>query len=116
MEIRLNKIIARGRMLEIKGTSIWVPLKYEKLSKLCFKCGSIVHGSQGCIVDVKQGCQDDSEQFGAWLHADSSTSRKTTDRYRMGEQKGKTNSEQEMLNKRGRKFRDDSFRRYRGCV
>lgn len=79
MEIDLNKMITRGRIFNIKGNKIWVPLKYEKL--LMFKCGRIVHESQGCIGTVKQGIiiQENNEQFGVWLSADTSTRRRWVD-------------------------------------
>lgn len=45
--IELNTLIARGRKINILGDEGWVSLKYEKLLRLCFYCGCIVHLSGG---------------------------------------------------------------------
>lgn len=44
IEMDLQKPISRGRTLNIIGIKIWVPLIYEKLPRLCFRCGKIIHG------------------------------------------------------------------------
>lgn len=46
IKIDLQKPISRGRSINSLGIKVWIPIKYEKL---CFKCGRIVHGSQGCL-------------------------------------------------------------------
>lgn len=48
VECDLSKVVARGRMVNIQGKSMWVPFSYEKLPKLCFKCRRILHQPQGC--------------------------------------------------------------------
>lgn len=48
IEIDLHKPIPRGRFLNLSGNKIWILFTYEKLLKICFKCGSITHGDQGC--------------------------------------------------------------------
>jgi hypothetical protein len=48
VSIELSKPLARGRMLNIQGRSIWVAYKYEKLPKFCYSCGIISHGRNGC--------------------------------------------------------------------
>lgn len=44
IEIDLDKTISRGQTINLKGNRLCIPLKYEKLPKLCFKCGRIIHG------------------------------------------------------------------------
>jgi hypothetical protein len=46
--IDLTNPIERGRALHFAGKSHWISFKYEKLPMLCFYCGRIVHGRQGC--------------------------------------------------------------------
>lgn len=41
-------MIARGRLINLNGNSVWVNLKDEKLPRMCFKCGRILHGELGC--------------------------------------------------------------------
>lgn len=49
VEIQLLKPIARGRLISINGKSVWVSFKYKKLPRMCFTCGWIVHGAEGCV-------------------------------------------------------------------
>lgn len=49
IECNLEKVIARGRTVNLDGRRIWVPLRYEKLLHMCFICGLIVHQEQGCM-------------------------------------------------------------------
>lgn len=44
----LTKPIARGRKETINGSKFWIPLKYEKLSRFCFKSGRILHEGNNC--------------------------------------------------------------------
>lgn len=39
----LTKLIARGRTITIKGVKHWIPVRYEKLPRVCFTRGYIVH-------------------------------------------------------------------------
>ncbi|XP_042942844.1 uncharacterized protein At4g02000-like [Carya illinoinensis] len=48
VEIPLCKAIARGRFIRVKGQKEWVHFRYEKLPKICFLCGWLVHGEGGC--------------------------------------------------------------------
>lgn len=45
----MGEPLARGRFLQIKGRSIWIDFKYERLPQICFSCGVIRHGSLGCL-------------------------------------------------------------------
>ncbi|KAF5454463.1 hypothetical protein F2P56_024125 [Juglans regia] len=47
IEIEIEKPLARGRTIAIKGRTYWIPLKFEKLPHFCFRCGSIIHGEGG---------------------------------------------------------------------
>lgn len=46
--LNLKKAIVRGRTVNLLGEKMWIPLRYEKLPRMCFKCGFIVHGGKGC--------------------------------------------------------------------
>lgn len=48
MEVDLLKVLVRGRMISVKGKSLWIPFKYEKLTRICFDCGRISHHGGGC--------------------------------------------------------------------
>lgn len=39
VEIKISKPLACGRLLNFKGGSLCIPLKYEKLPCFCFTCG-----------------------------------------------------------------------------
>lgn len=65
--ISLQKPIARGRLISINGTSVWVSFKYEKLPRMCFSCRWIVHGVDGCVR--KENLEGEVPQFGTWLRA-----------------------------------------------
>lgn len=41
VEVPLQKAIAGGRFLNVKGNKLWVHFKHEKLPKICFKCGGL---------------------------------------------------------------------------
>lgn len=83
IELDLQKAIPRGRPINIKGDKLWIPITYEKLPRLCFQCGRIVHGSKGCD---QRGLKA-STQYGSGLRA--SIGRKSTES-RMNAQKRPT--------------------------
>ncbi|XP_042939395.1 uncharacterized protein LOC122274420 [Carya illinoinensis] len=68
VHLDLTKPIARGRTINVRGCSFWVSFTYEKLPKICFSCGCIVHGEEGCTRDmlIKEG---EEQQYGSWLRA-----------------------------------------------
>lgn len=45
IEISLSKSLTRGRFLNINGEKQWIPIKYEKLPKVCFICEKINHSN-----------------------------------------------------------------------
>jgi hypothetical protein len=48
----ITKPLDRGRALNMGGKSTWIDFKYEKLPLLCFRCGCIIHGSNGCPIQA----------------------------------------------------------------
>lgn len=64
IEMDLTKPLARGRTICVKGEKLWISLRYEKLLRICFDCGCIVHGNQGCKGETKG-----HNQYGSWLRA-----------------------------------------------
>ncbi|XP_042980007.1 uncharacterized protein LOC122310195 [Carya illinoinensis] len=75
VEIKLQKAIARGRTIMANGKKVWLSFKYEKLPKICFSCGWILHGENGCMNE-EEGNQGSSSQFGSWLRAEDSYKRR----------------------------------------
>ncbi|XP_040997111.1 uncharacterized protein At4g02000-like [Juglans microcarpa x Juglans regia] len=73
VEICLTKKIARGRMINVRGNREWIPIQYEKLPKICFKCGQIVHISGNCSGEGGKSSETEGKtaQFRPWLHADA---------------------------------------------
>ncbi|XP_042965921.1 uncharacterized protein LOC122299602 [Carya illinoinensis] len=65
IECNLKAPLARGRTVKVAGGQIWVPFQYEKLPRMCFQCGCIVHSREGCSVGEVSG----KNQFGTWLRA-----------------------------------------------
>jgi hypothetical protein len=69
IKIDLHKPLARGRMLHLQNQSTWVAFQYEKLPKLCYQCGVVMHDRVGCDLigsRMKTG-EDDSQPYGPWL-------------------------------------------------
>lgn len=89
IEMDLRKVIARGRTVTLDEQKMRAPFTYEKLPKIHFKCGCIIHREQGCVESgIKQDHSGEREsQFGPWLRANVS--------YRgnyMGSTKGRENN------------------------
>ncbi|KAF5445531.1 hypothetical protein F2P56_034577 [Juglans regia] len=80
VECDLRKPVARGRTIAVDGRKIWVPFQYEKLPRLCFSCGRIVHGKDGC-----KESEGSVGQYGVWLRALPQNRRGAV---KVGEQKG----------------------------
>lgn len=96
IELDLRKLIARGRNANVLGNRIWVPLSYEKLPKLCFNCGRIMHGIEGCVGLEGNGS---GSQYRTWLQAyhtsrgENTKKHSNTHRECMGENEGVYNSD-----------------------
>lgn len=59
------KAVARGSTIEVEEKKLWVPFTYEKLPKMCFKCGHIIYREERCILP--RNLDDDKKnQFGPW--------------------------------------------------
>ncbi|KAF5471500.1 hypothetical protein F2P56_008288 [Juglans regia] len=72
VEIPLRRAVVRGRWIKVNETNVWANLKYEKLPKLCFQCGWLIHGEKGCVREGEgKGIGNVAqEQFGSWLRAE----------------------------------------------
>lgn len=55
IELDLIKLLARGRIVNLKGNRLWVSITYEKLPRLRFNCGKLVRGDQGCDKEGSTG-------------------------------------------------------------
>lgn len=64
----LSTILTRGRnrFLHVNGEELWIPIKYEKLPKVCFTCGKINHPNSCRPPEWKMS----PSQFGPWLWAE----------------------------------------------
>lgn len=51
IEIDLLKTLSRGRTINVKGERLCVPITYEKLPRISFWCGKLVHGQRNCEGD-----------------------------------------------------------------
>ncbi|KAF4398266.1 hypothetical protein G4B88_007545 [Cannabis sativa] len=72
--IDLNKPIFSGFFLRRqKLKDLWIKYKYERLPKLCFKCGLLTHDQSVCFKTptvVKDGSGNYYPKFGVWLKSD----------------------------------------------
>lgn len=48
IDISRTNPLARGRTICVHGERVWIPIKYEKLPRICFDYGFIAHGPEGC--------------------------------------------------------------------
>lgn len=46
IELKITKSLAQGKYIIIQGEKLWIPIKYEKLPKVSFKCRKIIHLTQ----------------------------------------------------------------------
>jgi hypothetical protein len=83
VRVNLQQPLERGWALQVAGKSNWVNFKYEKLPRMCFTYGRIMHGMRGCPVKgAQQRTADDSfKEWGVWLRANDP-------RKRAGREKG----------------------------
>jgi hypothetical protein len=65
----LTKPLARRRLLHIPNRYIWIPFKYEKLPRFCFKCGVVKHGRLGCskVRSCRPNGGEEEYPYGNWL-------------------------------------------------
>ncbi|XP_042942757.1 uncharacterized protein LOC122276936 [Carya illinoinensis] len=86
VECDLKKPLAQGRTIVVEGKKFWVPFQYEKLPRMCFKCGRIVHEKDGCKETAES-----SGQYGVWLRAIPQSRKNSVQK---GEQKEKEKREE----------------------
>lgn len=48
VDLNLYKPLVRGRTILVLEEDLWMPVKYEKLSKFCFGRGRILHEEGDC--------------------------------------------------------------------
>lgn len=63
IEVDLKKPISRGRTINVLGNKHWIPLIYEKLLRICFDCGRVIHG-EGSYKEGKAYPNNSSGQYG----------------------------------------------------
>ncbi|KAF5465138.1 hypothetical protein F2P56_015169 [Juglans regia] len=56
VELNLHKPTASGRIVMVQDKKIWLTFKYKKLPRLCFVCGWILNGVDGCSVAADTDC------------------------------------------------------------
>lgn len=51
IEMDVHKPLSQDRTIKCQGNRSWMLIKYEKLTKICFRCGKITHGRGACVVE-----------------------------------------------------------------
>jgi hypothetical protein len=73
IRVNIRKPLARGRKLKLAEETVWTHFQYERLPKICFRCGVIQHGEKGCSrweIGRIHG-SDERADFGVWMRASS---------------------------------------------
>jgi hypothetical protein len=73
IQVKMNQPLPSGWVLKLKGQSLWIGFKYERIPKFYFSCRLIYHGRNGCPwreVRRKHGTKDHQE-YRLWLRASS---------------------------------------------
>jgi hypothetical protein len=110
ISLDLSKPLARGRKINLEGTPIWIPFKYEKLPKFCFQCGVICHGPEGCTKRSEMKNQNDTNQFRPWLRVPSPPRRVERNQGDVPMKHGRNYSENIHPEKRSRRGMDGNRR------
>jgi hypothetical protein len=73
IRIDLSKPLARGRIIKLNGKDLWVAFQYEKISKFCFVCGTVVHDGRRCreVTGRRAQKREETEEYGTWLRVES---------------------------------------------
>lgn len=66
IEIDLKKPISRGRTINVLGKKLWIALTFDKLSRIYFGCGKIIHGERSC-KEMRGSLSSSSGQYGPRL-------------------------------------------------
>jgi hypothetical protein len=71
IKVNVKKPLAQERTLRIRDRSMWITFQYERLPRLCFRCGTISHGRIGCPDSGRRSRHGEEMemQFGVWLRA-----------------------------------------------
>lgn len=69
--VDITKPFMHGMLINVLGSKCWISFKYERLSNLCFNCGTIKHSASGCDQsNVGKSLHSGSQiQYGVWLRA-----------------------------------------------
>ena len=70
--IDISQPLCRGRVISLEnGKELWLSFKYERLSNLCYWCGSLTHDDRDCNLWIESGgtLPLESQQFGACIQA-----------------------------------------------
>ena len=72
VKVDISKLLCRGRVVSLEnGKELWVSFKYERLSNLCYWCGSLTHDDRDCELWIESGgtLQPEAQQYSAWIRA-----------------------------------------------
>ena len=52
--IDMSQPLSRGKVISLEsGKELWVSFKYERLSNLCYWCGSLMHDDKDCELWIE---------------------------------------------------------------
>lgn len=76
VEINFTKPLIRGKMINLQGKRSFIQFKYERIPRLCFRCGLLSHGTNWYSQKPLDGFDGDASrlQYGSWLRATNSVS------------------------------------------
>lgn len=65
----ISKPLAKGRVINMADSHIWIPFKYEWLLSFCYHCGIILHSQFSCAQHVLDGSTPTTSQlqYGPWF-------------------------------------------------
>ena len=72
VRVDISKPLCRRCVVSLEnGKELWVSFKYERLSNLCYWCGSLTHDDRDCELWIESGgtLQPEAQQYGAWIKA-----------------------------------------------
>jgi hypothetical protein len=73
IRIDLSKPLARGRIIKVQEKELWVAFQYEKIPRLCFNCGVVMHNKQSCggLGGRKKQREAKTDDYRSWLRVAS---------------------------------------------